>query len=73
MLEDLNKEQVLMPMLVAEMLDTVGAIEQLYKELTDKFLLVMFNQLRKDFLQSLFCGDKNWHVESKFLLDHKKS
>lgn len=50
MLEDLNKEQVLMPMLVAEMLDTVGAIAQLYIELTDKFLLVMFNQLRKDFL-----------------------
>lgn len=44
--EDLNKEQILIPMLVAEMLDTVDAIEQLYKELTDKFLLVMFNQFR---------------------------
>lgn len=41
--EDLNKEQVLIPVLLAEMLDTVGATEQLCKELTDKFLLVMFN------------------------------
>lgn len=48
--EDLNKEQVLIPMLVAEMIDTVGATEQLYKELTDKCLLVMFNQFCKDFL-----------------------
>lgn len=43
--KDLNKEQVLIPILVAEMLDacTVGATEQLYKELTDKLLMVTFN------------------------------
>lgn len=57
--EDLNKEQVLIPMLVAEMLDTVGAIEQLYKELTDKFLLVMFNQFLKDFLLCLCVEKRN--------------
>lgn len=44
-------------MLVVEMLDIVGVIEQLYKELIDKFLLVMFNQFCKDFFLCL-CVEK---------------
>lgn len=40
------------------MLDTVGAIEQLFKEWTEKFPMVMFNQFRKDFLVSLCVGKK---------------
>lgn len=70
--EDLNKEQVLIPMLVAEMLDTVGAIEQLYKELTDKFLLVMFNQFRKDFLLCLCVEKKMAHRKQILVRSQKK-
>lgn len=69
--EDLNKEQFLIPMLVAKILHTVGATGQLYKELTDQFWWVMFNQFRKDCFLCL-CVEKKWHIESKFLLDHKK-
>lgn len=70
--EDLNEEQVLIPMLVAEMLDTVGAIEQLYKELTDKFLLVMFNQFRKDFLLCL-CVEKKMAHRKQILVRSQKN
>lgn len=67
-----TEEQVLIPMLVAEMLDTVGAIEQLYKELTDKFLLVMFNQFRKDFLLCL-CVEKKMAHRKQILVRSQKN
>lgn len=39
--------------LLSETVDRICAIEEIYEELVRKFLLVMLNQYRKDFLQTL--------------------
>ena len=42
-----------------DLIDSVCAAEQLYKEIVKKFLMVMMNQFMRDFLQSLAVEKKN--------------
>lgn len=47
--------------LLSETVDRICAIEEIYEELVRKFLLVMLNQYRKDFLQTLSVEKKMAH------------
>lgn len=51
--------------LLSETVDRICAIEEIYEELVRKFLLVMLNQYRKDFLQTLSV-EKKWHTANRF-------
>ena len=51
--------------IMSDMLDRVCSTEEVFQEITKKFQLVMLNQFRKDFLQTLSV-EKEWHTANKF-------